>query len=399
MNVIPYALAVEKLTDAFGKILVTETVPVSCAMARILACDVYSPEDFPPFDRSTVDGYAHSYKDSSAASAAVPSVLTLKGEVAMGEYTEARINSGECFYVPTGAMLPAGADAVTMIENAEVSNGEVYVSSSLHRGENVVFKGADVHVGETVIRRGERLLSPEIGLLCSLGINFVRVYKKLSFYVVSTGDELVAPDEECQKGKIRDTNTAVLTAELSGIGNVVGAMTVNDDYNKLSATVRKGLSEADVVILSGGSSVGKADYTAKLFSEYGRPLFGGVAVKPGKPTLAAEADNKLLIGLPGHPMAAFTSYRLIVLRALLNACGSDTEPPVVCRAAKNFPGGRGRSAVIPVRLVNKDEFTAAEPLFYKSGMLSVISSADGFALLPDYVEGVPAGAPLEIYRI
>ena len=196
MNVIPYALAVEKLTDAFGKILVTETVPVSCAMARILACDVYSPEDFPPFDRSTVDGYAHSYKDSSAASAAVPSVLTLKGEVAMGEYTEARINSGECFYVPTGAMLPAGADAVTMIENAEVSNGEVYVSSSLHRGENVVFKGADVHVGETVIRRGERLLSPEIGLLCSLGINFVRVYKKLSFYVVSTGDELVAPDEK-----------------------------------------------------------------------------------------------------------------------------------------------------------------------------------------------------------
>lgn len=399
MNVIPYSLAVKKLTEAFGKILVTETVPVSRASARTAACDVFSPEDFPPFSRSTVDGYAHSHKDSSAASAAVPSVLSLKGEVGMGEYVKARINSGECFYVPTGAMLPEGADAVTMIENAEVSNGEVYLSSSLHRGENVVFKGADIRVGETVIRRGERLTSPKIGLMCSLGIAFVKVYKKLSFYVVSTGDELVPPDAECPIGKIRDTNTSVLIAELSEIGNVVGALTINDDYGKLSETVRKGLSEADVVILSGGSSVGKADYTAKLFSEYGTPLFGGVAIKPGKPTLAAEAGKKLLIGLPGHPMAAFTSFRLIVLRALLNACGSDIEPPVVCRAAKNFPGGRGRSAVIPVKLVNKVEFTAAEPLFYKSGMLSVISSADGFALLPDHVEGVSAGAPLEVYRI
>lgn len=399
MNVIPYELAVEKLTHAFGKILSAEDKPVALCKGRVAAEDAFSSEDFPPFDRSTVDGYAMSHKDTAAATTAAPSLMSLKGEIAMGEYTEAVIDAGECFYVSTGGMLPRGADAVTMIENAEVSNGEVYVFTGLHRGENVAFKGADVRAGEPVVRRGERLTSPRIGLLCSLGIAAVKVYGKLSYYLISTGDELVPPFEEYKKGKIRDTNTAILLSELSEIGNVVKSVVVKDDYAELSAKVREGLSEADVVILSGGSSVGKADYTAKLFSEYGSPLFGGVAVKPGKPTLAAEADGKLLIGLPGHPMAAFTSYRLIVLRALLRACGSDLERPVICRAAKNFPGGKGRSAVVPVRLSNRNEYTAAEPLFYQSGMLSVIGSADGFALLPDYAEGVPAGAPLEVYKI
>lgn len=399
MNVIPYPSAVKILSEAFGKIVSAEAVPVRDAAGRISAADVFSPEPFPPFDRSSVDGYALSHRDSAAASAAVPAILSLKGEVRMGNPAGLVLSPGECAYVPTGGMLPEGADAVLMIEDAEKSADEIYVSKSLHVGENVLRTGADIAAGERVLTAGERMTAARAGVLSSVGITSVRAFKRLDYYVISTGDELVPPGAKCEKGKIRDTNTVMLVSELSKIGNVKGALQVSDDYPELRRAVSEGLSVSDVVILSGGSSVGKADYTAKLFSEFGRVLFGGVAVKPGKPTLAAETDGRILIGLPGHPMAALTSYRLIVLRALLNACGSDLAAPVVCRAERNFPGGKGRSAFIPVKLINRGDHTAAEPLFYQSGMLSAVGSADGFALLDDSVEGVPKGAPLEVYGI
>ncbi len=397
MNVIPYEEAVAILSRAFGGALVTVSVPVTKCAGHIAAEDVRSPEDVPPFDRSTVDGYAASYKDTSAASPSVPSILALKGESRMGEATGEVLSSGECFYVPTGGMLPAGADAVLMIEDSEKVNGEIYFSRTLHKGENVIFKGADVAKGDVVVTKGRRINAALIGALCSVGISSVKAYRKLDYFVISTGDELVPADGECPVGKIRDTNTALLAAELSEIGNVVGTALVADDYEALSRAMRAALDVADVVVVSGGSSVGKADYTQKLFGEFGALLFGGVAMRPGKPTLAAVAGDKLLIGLPGHPMAAFTSCRLILRRALLHACGADIPAPVVCRALRNFPGGKGRTAVVPVKLVNFPEYTGAEPLFYQSGMLSVIGSADGFALLPDHTEGVDKGAPLEVY--
>ena len=397
INVISYEDAVKALSRAFGGAIGTISLPVTECAGFIAAEDVYAPEDVPPFDRSVVDGYAASYRDTSAASPSVPSILILKGESRMGEATGEVLSSGECFYVPTGGMLPAGADAVLMIEDSEKVNDEIYFSRTLHKGENVIFKGADVAKGDVVLKKGERLGAAVIGALCSMGIATVKVYRKLDYFVISTGDELVPANAECPIGKIRDTNTAILAAELSETGNVVGTALVSDDYEALSRSMRAALDVADVVVVSGGSSVGKADYTAKLFREFGEPLFGGVAVKPGKPTLAAKAGKKLLVGLPGHSMAAFSSCRLILRRALLNACGSDLPAPVVCRALRNFPGGKGRTAVVPVKLKNLPEYTGAEPLFYQSGMLSVISSADGFALLADHVEGVDKGAPLEVY--
>ena len=399
MNVIPYEKSVALLADAFREILSVEKVAVKDAYGLISARDVFAVGSIPPFARSTVDGYALSYRDASAASPSVPSLLTLKGEVRMGEVNALSLESGECCYVPTGGMLPAGADSVLMIEDAEVLNDEVYVSRALRKGENVLDRGADVKEGDAVLRSGCRISSAVIGVLLSIGITTIDVFKPLTYYVVSTGDELVSPYDECPLGKIRDTNTSILVSELSKIGTVSGSALVRDDYPALQEAVRHALSCADVVILSGGSSVGKSDFTSDLFREFGSILFGGVAVKPGKPTLAACAKGKLLVGLPGHPMAAYASCRLILARALFKACGSDLPAPIVCRASKNFPGGKGRTAVIPVKLRNFPEYTGAEPLFYQSGMLSVISSADGFVLLPDHAEGVDKDAPVEVYLI
>ena len=234
MNVIPYEEAVKTLSRAFGGAIGTISLPVTECAGFISAENVCSPEAVPPFDRSVVDGYAASYKDTAAASASVPSVLALKGESRMGEATQARLTPGECFYVPTGGMLPAGADAVLMIEDSEKVNGEIYFSRTLHKGENVIFKGADVAEGDVVLKKGERLGAAVIGALCSMGIATVKVYRKLDYFVISTGDELVPANAECHIGKIRDTNTAMLAAELSEIGSVVGTALVTDDYEALS---------------------------------------------------------------------------------------------------------------------------------------------------------------------
>ena len=223
MNVIPYEEAVKTLSHAFGGAIGTISLPVTECAGFIAAEDVYAPEDVPPFDRSVVDGYAASYKDTSAASPSVPSILILKGESRMGEATQARLTPGECFYVPTGGMLPAGADAVLMIEDSD---------------ENVIFKGADVAKGDVVLKKGERLGAAVIGALCSVGISSVKVYRKLDYFVISTGDELVPANAECHIGKIRDTNTAILAAELSEIGSVVGTALVTDDYEALSRAMR-----------------------------------------------------------------------------------------------------------------------------------------------------------------
>ena len=256
MDVIPYEEAVKTLSRAFGGAIGTISLPVTECAGFIAAEDVYAPEDVPPFDRSVVDGYAASYKDTAAASPSVPSVLALKGESRMGEATQARLTPGECFYVPT-----------LMIEDSEKVNDEIYFSRTLHKGENVIFKGADVAEGDVVLKKGERLGAAVIGALCSMGIATVKVYRKLDYFVISTGDELVPANAECPIGKIRDTNTAILAAELSEIGSVVGTALVTDDYEALSRSMRAALDVADVVVVSGGSSVGKADYTAKLFRE------------------------------------------------------------------------------------------------------------------------------------
>lgn len=398
LKVMSYPAAVAAVGERFSTLLKTETLSVGEAYGAICAEDVLSPETVPAFNRSTVDGYAVVCSDTNAASAASPAVFELTGAVEMGKTADFPVGGGRCCYVPTGGMLPENADAVAMIEDCERRGDEILLSAPLRHLENVAVRGEDISEGEAVLKRGDTIGACKTGALCAAGITRVSVYRKPRFYVISTGDELVGCDEECPLGKVRDVNTA-LVAAAADKWKFAGSERVKDDKELLSRAISRGLERANVVIVSGGSSVGIADYTERLFAEFGDVFLHGVAVKPGKPTLAASRGDKLLIGLPGHPMAAFTSFKLIFERAYLSAAGAERENFLYAEAAVNFAGGRGRACVMPVRLFSEGGTVKAQPLFYKSGMISVLAKCDGFAVLPDYAEGAYKGERLEIYGI
>lgn len=398
-KVLSYPAAVAAVCQRFAAMLTSDTVSVRDAAGAVCASDVISFETVPAFNRSTVDGYAVACADTNAASAASPAVFDLAGEVAMGECADFAIARGSCVYVPTGGMLPAGADAVAMTEDCERRGKEILLSSPLRHFENVAVRGEDITAGDAVLKRGDTIDACKTGALCAAGITRVEVYRKPRFYVISTGDELVGCDEPCPAGKVRDVNTELISAAAAHRWEKAGSERVKDDKDLFAQAVARGLESADVVIVSGGSSVGIADYTERLFAEFGDVFLHGVAVKPGKPTLAASCGKKLLVGLPGHPMAAFVSFKLIFERAYLAATGAERENFLFAEAAVNFAGGRGRACVMPVRLFVEDGKVKAQPLFYKSGMISVLARCDGFAVLPDYAEGAYKGERLEIYGL
>lgn len=399
LKVLSYPAAVAAVQHRFESMLVSTTTDTMSAVGFICASDVLSPETVPAFDRSTVDGYAVACSDANAASASAPAVFELCGEVKMGERADFVVGGGRCVYVPTGGMLPKGADAVAMIEDCERRGDEILLSTPLRHMENVAATGEDIKEGGAVLKRGDTLNACKTGALCAAGIPRVEVYRKPRFYVISTGDELVGYDEPCPSGKIRDVNTELISAAAGERWELAGRERVVDDRDLLSAAMRRGLDCADVVIVSGGSSVGIADYTERLFEEFGEVFMHGVAIKPGKPTLAASCGDKLLVGLPGHPMAAFTSFKLIFERAYLAAAGAERQSFLFAEAEVNFAGGRGRACVMPVKLSVSEGAVKAKPLFYKSGMISVLAECDGFAVLPDSAEGVYKGERLEIYAI
>lgn len=398
INVKPYEKAVEAVSEAFGPILGTEMISVCDSVGRICAEDIASEEDVPCFDRSTVDGYAVSSAETNAASVAGPSVFDLCGEAVMGEPNIYRAGGGRCVYVPTGAMLPEGSDAVAMIEDAERRGKEILLTKPLRVCENVARKGEDVRRGAAIVRRGQTIGAGGKGALLAAGITRISVVTRPSYYVISTGDELVAPSDPCPVGKVRDINAELVHAA-TPLWNFAGAERCHDDPDALKAAVTRALDVADIVVMSGGSSVGTADYTERLFAGFGEVFLHGIAVKPGKPTLAAKCGDKLLIGLPGHPMAAFSSFKLVFERAFVQAAGAEFGNVVFARAKVNFAGGAGRTCVMPVKLIAQSDGFLAEPLFYKSGMVSVLAQCDGFAVIPDYEEGVNRGDCLKIYRI
>ena len=398
LRVMSYTAALAAVERKFSAMLVAEKRDVDKAAGMICAADVLSAETVPAFDRSTVDGYAVACADTNAASAASPAVFGLVGEIGMGECADMTVGGGMCAYVPTGGMLPAGADAVAMIEDCERRGDEILLSTPLRHLENVACRGEDISEGEVILRRGDTLDACKTGALCAAGVTSVEVYRKPSFYVVSTGDELVAYDQPCPLGKVRDVNTELISVATSR-WSLAGRERVPDDEEALSGAIGRGLDCADIVVVSGGSSVGIADLTERIFARYGEVFMHGVAMKPGKPTLAASSRGKLLVGLPGHPMAAFTSFKLIFERAYLAATGAERGNFLFARASVNFAGGRGRACVMPVKLSVEDGEVSARPLFYKSGMISVLASCDGFAVLPENAEGAYKGERLEIYGL
>ena len=378
----------------------TETVPPSRALGRVLAEDVLAEEYVPDFNRSTVDGYALRAKDTFGCSDAIPAILNLAGEVKMGERADLRVPRGACAYVPTGGEIPADCDCAVMIEYTEdYGDGTIGVLKPGAPGMNLIFRGDDVFPGKTVLKSGRVLRPQDIGALAAIGRTGVPVRRRLRVGVISTGDELVPADEPPGPGQVRDVNSPMLAALLAEYGaECVDYGIVSDDEALLLETTKAAAEHCDAVLLSGGSSAGVKDAACSVIRSLGELLLHGIAMKPGKPTILGKAGNKALIGLPGHPVAAFFVARLFVLPLLARLEGRTLRSwPVAAELTENLSANHGRAQVTACRLETAEGRLRARPLHSKSGLITQLAGADGYLLVERDCEGLPAGAEVEAY--
>lgn len=386
----------EKFTELENRI---EAVPLSTAMGRVLAEDVAAREYVPDFNRSTVDGYAVRARDTFGCSDAIPAILPLAGEISMGQGADAPLEPETCWAVPTGGAVPDGADCTVMLEYTEdYGDGTIGISKSGAPGMNMIFRGDDVFPGKVVLKKGRVLSSQDIGALAAIGVTEVPVVQKLKVGILSTGDELVPPEVTPGPGQVRDVNGPMLSAMLTGFGaEVVSYGIVVDNEEKLSATVDRAMSECDAVLLSGGSSVGVKDAACRIIEDRGQLLLHGIAMKPGKPTILGKAGNLPLVGLPGHPVAAYFITKLFVLPLLSQLMGREQETyTVTARITESVSANHGRAQYGCVRLLKKDGQLWAEPIRGKSGLITTLAGAEGYFCIARDCEGIPQGAQIQV---
>jgi molybdopterin molybdotransferase len=381
-----------------------ERVSLRDAYRRVLALDLTAPEDLPEFDKSTVDGYAVRAAATTAASAEHPLSLALVGEVEMGTPTASRVAGLEAVRIPTGGMLPAGADAVIMLEDTVVRDGRtVEVTRRAKPGDNVIHRAEDVRRGEVVLRGGTRLRPQDIGLLAGIGVVDIDVFLQPRVAILATGDEIIAPDRRPAMGQVRDINTYTMSAMVQEEGGLPHVFEIiPDDRGRLLAALREARETADLVLVSGGSSVGEKDAVGWAIDEVGRPgvIVHGVKIKPGKPTILGIADGTPIIGLPGHPVSGMVIFDVFV-RDLLRGLAGRTPPRslgriVRARMAKPVPSAGGREDHVRVSVEQRDGALWAVPQPGKSGIITTMTRADGLVVVPLAQAGLAEGAEVDV---
>ena len=378
-----------------------ETLPLTDALGRVLAEDIRAEEYVPDFDRSTVDGYALRARDTFGCSDAVPAILSLVGEVRMGEDTTLEVPRDSCAYVPTGGAIPAGCDCAVMIEYTEdYGDGTVGILKAGAPGMNMIFRGDDVFPGKTVLRAGRVLKAQDIGALAAIGKTVVPVRPRLRVGIISTGDELVRADQKPGPGQMRDVNGPMLEALLREFGaEPVNFGIVADDEELLREKTEAAAENCEAVILSGGSSAGVKDAACRIIGGMGELLLHGIAVKPGKPTILGKAGSKALIGLPGHPVAAYFVAKLFVLPLLARLEGRTVQNyPVRAELNESLNANHGRMQINACRLEEQDGRLIAEPIRSKSGLITQLAGTDGYLVIGRDCEGLPKNAETEVYR-
>lgn len=383
-----------------------ETLPLIDSLGRVLAEDISVSVNIPAFTRSSVDGYAVIASDTFGSSESIPGFLTLKGSVAMGDdASSVSISQGEAVYVPTGGMLPVGANAMLMIEYAEVTDDLICVYRQVAPMENVVQPGEDFAKGSVIAKSGTVLRSQDLGALASNGISEVRVFVKPVVTYLSTGDEIVNYDTNpLPIGKIRSSNNVTVGAMLREMGcEYIDGGIVPDVKEQLELAVKEAMANSDCVIMSGGSSVGEKDFTMEVIDAMGDPgvLLHGVSMKPGKPTILGVANGKPVIGLPGHPAAAMVVFRVIGNQVIQKLCGaSDSQENILfAKTAKNIESSVGRTDFIRVKLTDSGDHFVAEPVHGKSGLLSTLVDSAGLLEIPAGKEGIEKGEFVKVLKI
>lgn len=397
-----FQLIEEKVTPLQSVI----TKSIDEALYDVLAEDIFVKENVPSFRRSSIDGYAVRAKDTFGSSEGMPGFLTMIGEVKMGEVAAKPIGNGEALYVPTGGMIPEGADAVVMIEHCEDISSLLNIYRQVTPGENVISIGEDLQKGTKLLEKGTKLRPQELGALASQGITTVKVRRKPVVGYLSSGDEIVpVHTSEPRLGEVRDMNGTTIGALVKewGYSFIYGGI-VKDDREIFEQKAKEMLAKVDCLVLSGGSSVGTKDYSVEVIDSLGEPgvFIHGISVKPGKPTILAVADGKPIIGLPGHPASAMVIFEVFGKKVFESLSGTQSKEKNVATAivTRNIPSTTGRTDYIRVRLFKENNEWYAEPIIGKSGLISTLVESDGLIEIASQIEGVQKGekVPVRLFR-
>jgi molybdopterin molybdotransferase len=383
-----------------GRRTPAETVPITEALRRIPAAPVTAAQALPGFARSTVDGYAVRAADTYGVSEGLPGYLDVAGAVRMGAAPDVAVGPGTAVAMPTGGMLPPGADAVVMVEYTAVAmSGTIEVVRPVAPGDGVIRADEDAAPGADIVPAGRPLRAQDLGMLAAAGVTSVAVHARPVVTVFSTGDEVVPPDTAALlPGQVRDATAVALAGLITDAGGdpVQGGI-VADDPGLLEAALRPALESSDLIVVSAGSSVGARDETAAAVARLGEPGIWchGLAVKPGKPTLLAECAGVPVVGLPGNPRSALVVFRLIGM-PLVRLVGGCTRPPAEpaarARLDRDVASATGRLDVVQVRLFDG----WASPVFGMSALLSVLTAADGYVIIPEEATGLDAGTEVDV---
>lgn len=384
-----------------------EQISLPEAAGRILAEDVVADDNLPDFPRAIVDGYAVQGASTFGSSEGNPAYLTVNGSIAMGESPEITIGPGEAAQIATGGMLPGGADSVLMVEHTEaIDDTTIEVYRSVAPGQNMIAIGEDIRKQTRVLVKGQMIRPQEAGLLAALGKQQVAVYQKLAIGIISTGDEIVPISETPSRGQIRDINSYTLSGLIHEAGAVaVSYGIVRDDFEILFEKCKLALEQCDMILISGGSSVGARDYTVDVLSalQDAKIMVHGISISPGKPTILAKVQNKAFWGMPGHAVSAMIVFSRVVKPFIEHLSGQAAAKKKELRRqaklSRNIASRQGRIDFIRVQLRLEEGRLWADPVLGKSGLISTMVNADGLVEIDINTEGLDKGDEVEVIPI
>jgi molybdopterin molybdotransferase len=389
--------------DVFKPVGVEE-ITIFDTPGRILAENITAGENIPNFNRSTMDGFAIKASSSFGASEANPAYLEIKGAIGMGETPRFSISHGEAAQIATGGMLPSGADSVVMVEHADyLDDYTIEVYKSVAPGQHVIMEGEDIQESQEILFSGQKIRPQETGLLAAVGYQKIKAYKKPLVAIISTGDEIVDIHQSPGPGQIRDINTYTLYGQILKAGGIPKPYgIVHDDYQSLYEICKKALHETDMVLISGGSSVGARDFTIEVLSNLpdSEILVHGITISPGKPTILANSGGKPFWGLPGHVVSAMVVFEAVTKFFLEKIAGLSQEYHqqffYKARMTRNIVSAHGRIEYIRVRLKDIDGVLMAEPILGKSGLIRTMIEADGLVAIDMNTEGLEKGEEVQV---
>lgn len=384
----------------------TETTSLAECLGRVIAKDIYTDVDIPDFDRSTVDGYAVAAASTFGASEASPAYLDVCGQIPMGIQPDFTVGPGQAARIATGGMMPRGTDSVVMVEHIDsLDDTTIEVYRSVAPGQHVIEKGEDIRHTQPALSAGTRIRPQEAGLLAACGCTDISVFRRPMVGILSTGDEVVPPDRIPVMGQIRDVNTQTLSGQVLAAGGVpISLGIVKDNRDDLLKKYRNALSLTDMILISGGSSVGARDFTVEVLDDLPdtKILVHGISIRPGKPTILARCGDKAFWGLPGHAASAMVVFAVVVRPFLDRICGLSVNSQSISIQAtlsRNLASALGRVDYVRVKLVEIEGGLIAEPILGKSGLINTMVQADGLVAIDMNTEGLEQGALVRVMPI